>query len=344
MIEIDGSYGEGGGQILRTALSLSCLFKKPFRVFNIRKGRRKPGLMPQHLTCVKASQLISDAEVEGDSLGSTELYFSPQKIKGGDIFFDIGTAGSTSLVLQTIIPALIFGNEKATVVLKGGTHAPFSPSFHYIAEVFAPFLKRRGIEIEVSIDLYGFYPIGGGKVIAAITPVNKITSITIMKRGNVLSLKGYSAVANLPSSIAERQKDAAVDRIDSQIKEHTFPLDIELLNVRSAGQGTFVFLRAESEESIAGFTALGERGKKAEAVGKEAAEGFIRYYLTDAALDEHLADQIVLYLSMCREKSVFTTSCITQHLMTNLWAISQFHEFSYSIDGETGEAGTVRIN
>lgn len=142
MIEIDGSFGEGGGQILRTALSLSCLFNMPFRIFNIRKGRKNPGLMPQHLTCVRVSQLLSDAKVIGDFKGSTELIFSPKGVRGGDFFFDIGTAGSTLLVLQTIIPTMIFLKRKTTVTLKGGTHIPFSPCYHYISEVFAPMLKK----------------------------------------------------------------------------------------------------------------------------------------------------------------------------------------------------------
>ncbi|MCX5718395.1 MAG: RNA 3'-phosphate cyclase, partial [Nitrospirae bacterium] len=148
MIEIDGNYGEGGGQILRTALSLSCLYKKPFRIVNIRKGRKRPGLMPQHLIAVRAGQLLSAAEVKGDYPGSTELIFSPHSIKGGDFFFDIGTAGSTSLVLQTLIPALVFSEVKNTVVLKGGTHVPYSPSFHYLEKVFIPVLKRLEIDIQ----------------------------------------------------------------------------------------------------------------------------------------------------------------------------------------------------
>jgi RNA 3'-terminal phosphate cyclase (ATP) len=188
VIEIDGSYREGGGQILRTSLSLSCLFRKPFRICNIRKGRKKPGLMPQHLTAVRAAQLISNADVIGDVTGSTELSFSPSEVKNGDFSFDIGTAGSTSLVLQTLIPPVVFSNishdpflstllkrgkvglpkEKITFTLKGGTHVPFSPSFHYLDGVFAPFLTMIGIRIELSIESHGFYPKGGGKVRAEI--------------------------------------------------------------------------------------------------------------------------------------------------------------------------------
>lgn len=343
MIEIDGSFGEGGGQILRTALSLSSLFLKPFRIFNIRKGRKKPGLMPQHLTCVRAMQLISGAEVAGDKIGSSVLVFKPKSVKAGEFFFDIGTAGSTSLVLQTIVPSLIFSSEKTSVILKGGTHVPFSPSFDYIAEVFAPVLGKMGIRIELKIESYGFYPRGGGKIRVDIFPAKDIKPLRVTERGAILMIKGYSGTGNLPLSIAERQKSAAIKKIQTEIKDLMQPVDIEILNVSSPGQGTFIYLHSETEKAIAGFTSLGERGKKAEAVGEEAAEEFSEYYFTNVAFDRHLPDQIVLYLSMSKEESIFTTSCITQHLMTNLWVIGLFTGFHYSVAGTIGETGVVKI-
>jgi RNA 3'-terminal phosphate cyclase (ATP) len=352
MIEIDGSYREGGGQILRTALSLSCLFQKPFRIFNIRRGRKKPGLMPQHLTCVRAAQLLSNAEVVGDDKGLTDLLFSPNEVKNGDFFFDIGTAGSTSLVLQTLIPAIVFSKEKTTITLKGGTHVPFSPSFHYMNEVFASFLKKLGIEISLSIESYGFYPKGGGKIRAEIFPVKAIKPLQILERGDILKLRGYSGVGNLPLSIAERQKNALVEKLFPSVIPPCPPLikwgfeniDIQLLNVSTPGQGTFVFLLSKAENAIAGFTSLGERGKRAEVVGEEAATEFSSYYATNTALDPHMADQIVLYLSLCKQESVFTTSCITEHLMTNLWVIGLFHRYLYSVEGDIGSPGVARIN
>ncbi|MBI4689101.1 MAG: RNA 3'-terminal phosphate cyclase [Nitrospirae bacterium] len=320
MIEIDGGLGEGGGQILRTALSLSCLFQRPFRIFNIRKGRKKPGLMPQHLTSVRAARLISDAEVRGDNIGATELVFSPGDVKAGDFFFD-----------------------KATVILKGGTHVPFSPSYDYIAKVFSPFLERVGIKIELGIESYGFYPKGGGKIRVETFPAEDIKPLKISERGKILRIRGISSVGNLPLSIADRQRSAVIGKIRSEIKDIEYPVEIEAVNVPTPGQGTSVNLLAESENSIAGFTALGKRGKSAEAVGEEAAMEFIEYYYTEAALDKYLPDQLVIYLSMSKEESIFTTSCITQHLMTNLWVISLFHNFNYSVDGAIGKPGTVRI-
>lgn len=343
MIEIDGSFGEGGGQILRTALSLSCLFIKPFRIFNIRKGRKKPGLMPQHLTSVRAAQLISGAEVKGGEIGSSELIFKPTGVRGGEFFFDVGTAGSTSLVLQTIIPSLIFSKEKTTIILKGGTHVPFSPSFDYIAEVFAPILERLGVKIEMKIESYGFYPKGGGRIRIEIFPAEKLKPLRVTERGKVLRIRGYSGAGNLPLSIAERQKNAMIEKMHSEIKDLKCPPEIELKDVFTPGQGTFIYLHSESENAVAGFTALGERGKRAEAVGEEAATEFIKYYSTNAAFDRHLPDQIVLYLTMPAEESIFTTSCITQHLLTNLWVIGLFHKFHYSTDGAIGKPGIVKI-
>jgi len=344
MIEIDGSYSEGGGQILRTALSLSCLLQKPFRIFHIRKGRKKPGLMPQHLTCVRAAQLLSYADVKGDLKGSTELVFSPRQVKSGDFFFDIGTAGSTSLVLQTIIPSLVFLGKNSTVTLNGGTHVPFSPSFHYLKAVFEAFLKKIGIEIQLTIDSYGFYPKGGGTVRAKIFPAQELKPLKITERGAMVLLRGYSGVGNLPLSIAERQRTSLLKKIHSHSHGTRCPSKIELIHVPTPGQGTFLFLQSESEHSIAGFTSLGALRKKAEVVGEEAAYEFLGYYDTNAALDPYIADQIVLYLSLAQKKSSFTTSRITQHLLTNLWVIGLFHEFHYTIEGMTGKAGVVKIN
>ncbi|KPK43416.1 MAG: hypothetical protein AMK74_06935 [Nitrospira bacterium SM23_35] len=277
-------------------MSLSCLLQKPFKIYDIRRGRRKPGLMPQHLACVRAAKLISNAHVTGDIIGSAELFFSPGKIKSGDYLFDIGTAGSTSLVLQTIIPAVLLSKvEKTTITLIGGTHVPFSPCFHYLANVFSPMLKLIGIDLTLSI-------------------------------------------------VSCRQKDGFFRKLRAFMTDSICPVDFEIMNVSTPGQGTFCFLHAESAESLAGFTTLGARGKKAELVGQEAAEEFRDYYFTGSALDPHLSDQIILYLAMCGEESVFSTSRITEHLLTNLRVIGLFHKYSYEVRGEPGKPGTVRIN
>jgi RNA 3'-terminal phosphate cyclase (ATP) len=344
MIEIDGSHGEGGGQILRTALALSCLYRKPFRIGNIRRNRKKPGLGPQHLTSVRAAQAISAARVAGDRTGSDELTFSPGEVRGGDYSFDVGTAGSTLLVLQTLLPPLFFADRPSTVTLAGGTHVPFSPSYHYVSGIFVPTLAMLGLEVRLSIESYGFYPRGGGKLRAEVRPAGTTLPMRAAERGTVRELNGCSAVGRLPRTIAERQRKAATDRIRSAAGEAEIGVHIDLLEAPTPGRGTFLFLRAAPETAFAGFTSLGAIGKRAEAVGEEAAQDFLDYHSTGAALDPHLPDQIVFYLSLCEEVSIFTTSRVTQHLLTNFWVMSLFRAFMYSVDGEIGRPGKVTIH
>jgi len=344
MIEIDGSFGEGGGQILRTALSLSCIERRPFRIFNIRRSRKKPGLMPQHLTAVRAAQMISGAEVRGADRGSTELCFVPGAVNGGDFVLDIGTAGSTSLVLQTLVPALAFSGKRSRVILTGGTHVPFSPSFHYLADVFAPCLERLGIRLDLGVESYGFYPRGGGRIRAEIFPAKDIRPLRVCDRGGILGVTGRSGVGNLPLSIAERQRKAVLGHLAKILGLSGVSPRIKLMNAPTPGRGSFLFLRMESEHSLAGFTALGAIGKRAEVVGAEAAEELVRFDASGAALDRHLADQIVLYLALCDEASEFTVEEVTPHLLTNLGVIGLFRPLRFDVEGKEGGAGRVRVN
>lgn len=339
LIEIDGSYGEGGGQILRTALSLSCLFKRPIRIFNIRKKRKKPGLLPQHLATVKALQLLSSARVEGTEIGSENLYFEPYKISSGNFFYDIGTAGSTLLVFQAILPCLIFAEGKSFITLKGGTNVPFSPSYHYVNGVFRHFLNMIGVNFTLSIDSYGFYPKGGGVIRAEVEPVKRIKSLKGVNRGRLLKIIGKSGVANLPQSIAERQKRGFIENIS----DIDVPVLIDIEEVNSLGKGTFLYIEAQYERSCAGFAGLGEIGKRAEIIGQEVAKDFIRYNRSNAFLDPHMADQILIYLFLGKKGSEFTTSQITGHLITNLWVINRFIDRKYEIEGKEGEEGRVFI-
>lgn len=339
MLKIDGSYGEGGGQILRTALSLSCLLKESIEIYNIRKGRKRPGLQPQHLTCVRAAKMISDAETEGDKVGSLNLIFSPKEVRGGDYFFDIGTAGSTSLVLQTVFLPLSFASKRSMVEITGGTHVPWSPPFHYLSSIFIPTIEKMGCKIKLSIEKWGWYPKGGGKVIAEINPVEKISPIDLGERGKLIRISGISAVSNLAISIAERQKAEGL-RI---LKENGLNAEIDIIDAPSIGRGTFLFLLTEYENSMAGFSSLGERGKRAEEVAREACEDFLAFHLSSGALDPRLADQIIPYLALAKGESSFTTSRITQHLLTNIWLVKQLLDLRIELGGREGEEGRVIV-
>ncbi|MEJ2695728.1 MAG: RNA 3'-terminal phosphate cyclase [Candidatus Sulfobium sp.] len=339
MLEIDGSYGEGGGQILRTSLGLSCLLQKPFRIFNIRKSRKKPGLMPQHLACVRALACLSHASVRGDHEGSVEIIFEPDRPEPGDYYFEIGTAGSTSLLFQAILPSLIRAGGDSRITLKGGTHVPFSPSSDYIREVFAPSLEKLGICLKIGSVRCGFYPRGGGEIRIEVSCQGKIRGLTLEERGEVRSIRGVSGVGNLPVSIAERQRKAAL----IPLLHYGLAAEIELLEVPAFGRGTFLFLLFESENCIAGFSALGQIGKKAETVGQEAAGELIGYYLTTACLDPHLADQIIPYLAVAEGESSFTASRISNHLLTNLWITEKFAGIKYTVHGEKEKPGKVSV-
>lgn len=342
-LRIDGSHGEGGGQILRTALSLSCITGKPIEIYNIRKGRPKPGLQPQHLTCVKAAKEICDAEVEGAELGSELIRFSPRKIKSGKFLFDVaekkGSAGSIGLVFQTIFPPLVFSGAESEVVLLGGTHVPWSPPFHYLKYVFLPMVKKLGIEADIEIENWGWYPIGKGKVGAKIHPKREGASLNLEDRGALKKLAGISAVSNLPLSIAERQRDKAIKILD----RYDLKIESELIEAPSLGKGTLFFILAEFENCLAGFDALGAIGKRAEDVAKEACENFLTYYQTGACLEPHLADQILLYLALENKKASFTTSEVSRHLLTNLWTVKNFLPVDVLVEGSEGGPGRIII-
>jgi RNA 3'-terminal phosphate cyclase (ATP) len=343
-LKIDGNYGEGGGQILRTTLSLSCLLKKPVEITNIRKGRKIPGLQPQHLTSVNACKSISEAEAEGNKLQSLTLKFSPQKIKGGDFTFNVAeekrSAGSTSLILQALFLPLSLAEQSSHITLLGGTHVPWSPPFDYLKEVFLPMVRKIGCQMELQIKKWGWYPKGGGEVHCMIHPAKKLTSLNLTERGKLLNLTGISVVSNLPIPIAERQKNQAL----KILKEKIFSPEIKIIQAPSIGQGTFFFLKAEFENSVAGFGALGEIGKRAEKVAEEACQEFLEFTETKAAIDPHLSDQLIPYLALAEGQSSFTVSLISKHLLTNIWVVQQFLPTKITVEGKEGSAGKVIIS
>lgn len=339
MIEIDGSYGEGGGQILRTALTLSALENKPFEIFNIRSQRKKPGLAAQHLQCVRAMAQICNAEVSGDEVGSLSLRFCPGRIKNGDYCFEIGTAGSVSLVLQTIFLPLSLANGHSSVTIRGGTHVPFSPCFHYIREQWLYYLRKFGFDAEIEMICAGFYPKGGGEIHGLIKHIKNIPPMTLPKRGKLLKVRGLSAVGNLDLRIAERQRRQAINRLS----EINIIPEIDVITMPAFASGTLLLLVCEFENSRSCYFSLGAIGKRAENVADEACEALERFLETKGVVDEHLADQIILPLSLAGKPSRFITPEITRHLLTNAEIIRLFLKTDIEIKGNMGEEGEIRI-
>ena len=340
MLKIDGSHGEGGGQILRTALALAGILRQPVEIHNVRGGRKKPGLRPQHLMAVKGMALITEGKVEGAEPGSMRLYFEPRQVVPGSYSLDVGTAGSTSLVLQTMIPALLFAKRASQVVITGGTHAPWSPCFHYLKEVLAPAFRQMGGALRVEMKRWGWYPKGGGNVIASISPIQELSGVDLTWQGKLQDTYVLSAVSNLSMSIAERQRDQVLKRF----RDHDYEVPrIELLKGPSPGTGTVVFVRATFENGVAGFTSLGKRGKPAEKVADDACSDFFRFVASRAAVDEHLADQLVLYMALAKGRSSLITGRITKHLVTNMWVIEQFLPVRFEVDEEAGRVSVDGI-
>lgn len=340
MIRIDGSRGEGGGQVLRSALTLSILTGQSVRVDNIRAGRRKPGLMAQHLKAVEAAVAVSRGRSEGARFGSTTLIFAPGAVRPGEYRFDIGTAGSTSLVLQTVLLPLAMAAGGSRVVISGGTHVPWSPCFHYLDLVWVPALRRLGLDVRLQMARAGFYPRGGGLISAEIRPGGLRHPLRLTERGRLQRLSVLSMVANLDPGIAERQAHRARERLcDCGIS-----VAAEQRVLPSPGRGTVLLLLAEFEHGRCCYYALGERGKPAERVADEAAEALLVFLDGPAAVDEHLADQMLLPLALTPGRSELRTAHVTRHLLTNVRVIGAFLPAAIVVAGKEGAPGLVRVD
>jgi len=349
-VVIDGAYGEGGGQVLRSAVALAALLGQAVRIENIRAKRRNPGLQAQHLTGVQAVAQICEAHLEGAHLGSTTLEFVPQRRpQAGTYEYDVaearrgGSAGSTSLVFQTVLPPLIFAAGTSRVTIHGGTHVAWSPPYHYLAEVFLPAAEQMGITCTLTLERWGWYPHGRGTIRAEIQGLGanaRLRAITFLERGDLVRLTGFSAVSNLPRHILERQAKSA----ESLLRRAGYTPQIARITPQASGPGTAVYLQAEYEHVRAGFIAYGRRGKPAEAVAQEATEAFLAYDRTGAALDPHLADQLILPMALADGPSVFFTSEITDHLLTNLWVVQHFIDVHVEIEGKKGTPGKVTVH
>jgi RNA 3'-terminal phosphate cyclase (ATP) len=350
MIVIDGSHGEGGGAVLRSALSLSTVLGKPTRIENIRSRRPNPGLRAQHLTAVRALARVCGAKLDGAELGSSAITFRPQSSpRSGEYSWDVadarrgGSAGATSLVFQALLLSLVFADGESRLFLGGGTHVAWSPPFHYLESVYLPMLRQLGVEARVDIERWGWYPKGGGVVTAQIAGCGASFTarqgVHMQERGRLKRLSGISALSNLPLTIAHRQKR----RAETILRAEGFEPEIEIINAPATGQGTALFLVAEFENVRAGFTALGRKGKPAELVAEEACKDFVLYYESGAALDRYLADQVVPFLAMAEGESSFSTSCVTQHLLTNIWITERLVGRQVLVEGAEGKRGKVII-
>lgn len=341
IVRLDGARGEGGGQILRSALTLSLLTGRPFRIDRIRANRDRPGLRPQHLAAVQAAAELGSAEVSGAAVGSRSLTFRPGEARRGDLTIDIGTAGSTALVLHTLhLPMTLGAESGARLSLHGGTFNLAAPSFPYLAGAWAPWMKALGLTVAVAMPSAGFYPAGSGRLEAWIEP-GQPRAIVRERRGPV-EVRAEAGVSRLPASIAERM----LDRAEARLR----PLGIDLapdLVEWSGGPGTAIALTASDGESSATFVGLGERGKPAEAVADEAVDALLAHLaVPDAAVDPHAADQILLPLALAEGRSVYTTSEATEHLRTNVATLAAFLDRPVAIDEPppgSGEAARVIV-
>jgi RNA 3'-phosphate cyclase len=339
MVRIDGSQGEGGGQIVRSALTMAIITGEATRIDNIRAGRERPGLRPQHLKAAEAAAAICSGRVEGAHPGSESLIFRPGRVCGGDYRFDIGTAGASTLLLQTVLLPLIRADTESHLTLIGGTHVPWSPSFHYMERQWIPWLRQMGADVRLELHRTGFYPKGGGIIKARVGMAAGLKPLTLIERGALQEIGILSLTADLPQGIADRQSRAAMEALAPcgvQMRSETLLLP-------SRSKGTMLLVEGHFESSHCTFFALGERGKPAERVGTEAADAFLRFLRSEAVVDEHGADQLILPLALAEGDSVFRTSVVTRHLETNIRILHHFLPSRVTVQGNRNGPGTVFI-
>ncbi|HIQ01156.1 MAG TPA: RNA 3'-phosphate cyclase [Anaerolineales bacterium] len=357
-VVVDGSAGEGGGQVLRTALTLSILTGRAVEVREIRAGRPKPGLRPQHLAAVMAAAAICGAEVEGAELGSRRLRFVPRgPARPGVYAFDVaeiagrGSAGAVGLVLQTVLLPLALSNGPSRLTLRGGTHVPWAPSVDYLQAVFLPAAARMGVRAEVELVAWGFYPVGGGEVQVRIEgrSGDPLEPLRLVERGEVRRVWGRGVASNLPAHIAQRMANRAHNLLmaawaGAEYRSSVAPsIQIEALRVRGAGPGAAVFLFAEYEHVVAGFSSYGRKGLPSEQVAAAACDDLLTHHRAGAPADPHLADQLVLPMAVASGTSQVATSAITDHLLTNLAVVRAFLSVQAQVEGEQGRPGIITI-
>lgn len=336
---LDGSFGEGGGQILRTALSLSVVTGTPFFIEKIRAGRERPGLLRQHLAAVLAAAEIGDAEVEGAYAGSTQLSFKPTTIKPGTYNFSVGTAGSGTLVLQTILPALMTASGPSHITIQGGTHNQAAPPFDFLAKTFLPQIERMGPKVQIRLEKYGFYPAGGGRFVVDIYPCQTLVAINLDERGTTAKPSANAIVANLPRKIAQREIDTVAALLDLNLVGSGGQLQI-METKNSPGPGNVVMIEVASSALVEVFTSFGRMGVSAEKVGADAAAQVTAYLASEGAVCEHLADQLLLPMAIGGGGS-FTTGTVTEHARTNMHVIAKFLRTSFRVEENANQSRII---
>jgi RNA 3'-terminal phosphate cyclase (ATP) len=319
MLTIDGSRGEGGGQILRSSLALALATGTPFRIERIRAGRARPGLMRQHLTALEAATAVGDASVEGAAIGSREVVFRPGRVRAGTYRFAVGTAGSAGLVLQTVLLPLATAGAPSALALEGGTHNPHAPPFDFLAGAFLPLLRRMGARVEARLERAGFYPAGGGRMAIEIGEALALTPLDLPTRGATLRRRARALVSRLPRQIGDRELAVVRSRLGWAADE----LEVVVLDEGMAGPGNVLLLEIESAHVTEVFTGFGEVGVRAEAVAEQAAQEARRYLSADVPVGPHLADQLLLPLALAGGGR-FRTVPLTRHATTNIEVIRQF--------------------
>lgn len=337
MLVIDGSQGEGGGQVLRTCLSLSLITGQPFRIEQIRAGRAKPGLLRQHLTAVNAAAEIGGAQVTGNNLGSRELTFLPGAVQAGRYHFAIGTAGSCTLVLQTVLPALLTLKGASVLLLEGGTHNTCAPPFDFIERAFLPLLRRMGAQVQATLERSGFYPAGGGRIRVQIGPASQLSRLDLLQRGALRDRRARALLARLPRHIGERELRV----VQEQLGWEEEALQVEEI-VDSAGPGNVLILEVTSETVTEVFTGFGQRGVPAEQVALRAVREVQDYLAAEVPVGHHLADQLLLPMALAGGGS-FCSLSPTLHATTNMEVIQHFLPIAMTVAQVTEQGWEYRI-
>lgn len=337
MITIDGSFGEGGGQIIRTSCALSLVTGRPFRIYNVRARREKPGLQRQHLTAVTSAARIGNARVDGAAVGSREFTFEPGHISPGDYTFSIGTAGSTTLVLQTVLPPLMIADSPSRVTLEGGTHNVHAPPFEFLQKTFLPLVSRTGPRVSLELERYGFYPPGGGRLHLSIEPATSRHRLDLVERGELLSQRARALVVKLPPGIAERELNVLSERLgwaDEQLRLDT--------SDNAFSPGNVLTIELESGQLTEVITGVGERGVRAETVAERAVKEAQQYLSRNAPVGEHLADQLLIPLALGGGGS-YLTGPLSLHTTTNIEVIKKFLDVEISVVPAGNEVWRIEV-